>query len=209
MVIWVQRTQKENIKGVNVANISGADKFKRLHVIKEAIDEGKTDIQIAEEYGMSLRTVQRNRIYLKDLAIADLTNKEISSKREELYLELLEATGEIRGLFDFYKTPQICPICKGNRVITVDEKSNPCTLCHSKGVIHFPKEARRFYDAWLEAVELRAKLYGLDTIKVDSLVQLNQFNQYSSIPDIIDAESGKTLADMIKVRHESKLKKLS
>jgi len=193
-----------------VANISGADKFKRLHNIKEAIEEGKSDTEIAKDLGMSLRAVQRNKTYLKDLAVADLTNKEISAKREELYLELLDATGEIRELFNFYKEPQICPICKGTKTVTVgEEKTIPCNLCHSKGFIHFPKEARRFYDAWLEAVELRAKLYGLDTMKVDSLVQLNQFNQYNSIPDVIDAESGKTLADMIKDKHESKLKKLS
>jgi len=192
-----------------VANISGADKFKRLYHIKEAIDEGKTDIDIAKELGMSLRAVQRNKSYLKDLAIADLTNKEISAKREELYLELLEATGEIRVLFDFYKEPKICPICKGEKVIIINEKTTPCTLCHSKGGIHFPKEARRFYDAWLEAVELRAKLYGLDTMKVDSLIQVNQFTQYNSVSDVIDVESGKALADMIKDKHESKLKKLN
>jgi len=192
-----------------VANISGADKFKRLYHIKEAIDEGKSDIQIAEELGMSLRAVQRNKSYLKDLAVADLTNKEISAKREELYLELLEATGEIRELFNFYKDPKICPICNGEKVITISEKMIPCELCNKKGFIHSPKEARRFYDAWLEAVELRAKLYGLDTMKVDSLVQLNQFNQYNSIPDVIDTESGKALASMIKDGHESKLKKLN
>ena len=196
-----------------MANISGADKFKRLHNIKEAIEEGKSDTEIAKDLGMSLRAVQRNKTYLKDLAVADLTNKEISAKREELYLELLDATGEIRGLFNFYKEPQVCPICKGSKTVTIvgdkGEKTTPCNLCHSKGFVHFPKEARRFYDAWLETVELRAKLYGLDTMKVDSLVQLNQFNQYNSIPDVIDSESGKALADMIKDKHESKLKKLN
>jgi len=194
-----------------VANLSTIDKFKRLHYIKEAIDEGKTDIQIAEELGISLRAIQRNRKYLKDLVVADLTNKEIAEKREELYLELLEATTEIRGLFDFYKDPQVCPICKGVKTITIivkkEERSTPCTLCRSTGVIHFPKDARRFYDAWLEAIEMRAKLYGLDTMKVDSLIQLNQFNKYT-IPDTIDATSGKILAETMKEQHENKLKKL-
>lgn len=194
-----------------MGNISGIDKLKRLHHIKEAIDEGKTDIQIAEELGISLRSIQRNRKYLKDLAVADLTNKEIAEKREELYLELLEATTEIRGLFDFYKTPQVCPICKGTKTILIKkknvEKYVPCSLCNGKGVVHFPKDARRFYDAWLEAIEMRAKLYGLDTMKVDSLIQLNQFNKYT-IPDTIDATSGRILAETMKEQHENKLKKL-
>ena len=194
-----------------MSDLSYTDKLKRLHKVKELVDEEKTDTEIASALGMSLRAVQRNRSYLKDLAIADLTNKEIAQKREELYLELLEATEEVKVMFDFYKVPRKCPICNGTGLLETDEaesKNKACSLCHGKMVIHFPKDAKRFFDAWIEAIEMRAKLYGLDTMKVDSLIQLNQFNQYQS-PDKVDSVSGNALAKLLKEQHEKKLKKIN
>lgn len=195
-----------------MGDVSSLDKFRRLHAMRDLIEEGKTDMEIVRELGMSLRSVQRNKRYLKDLAVADLTNKEISEKRQELYIELIEATEEIRNLFDFYKEVKTCPICKGVGVITVgedkDKTTRGCNLCFGKGVIHFPKDAQRFFNSWLEAVEMRAKLYGLDNMKVDNITQLNQFNQYN-IPDTIDVSSGKALAEMMKKQHEDKLKKIN
>lgn len=192
-------------------DLTHVDKLKRLHKIKELVEEEKSDTEIAKTLGMSLRAVQRNKVYLKELEVADLTNKDIAEKRKELYLELLEATEEVKELFNFYKTPKICPICKGTGVLNAeddDKKTKGCTLCNGKCVIHSPKDAKRFYDAWIEAIEMRAKLYGLDTMKVESLVQLNQFNQYN-IPDKVDTESGEILANMIKNQHEKKLKKVN
>jgi len=200
------------------------DVLKRIHRIKELVEEDKniSSHAIAQELGLSLRSVTRYRKYLDDLRVADLTNEDIANKREELYLELIEATNEIKGLFEFYKMPRVCPICKGVGKITVEKthkhsskdvkkttvkKDKPCELCFGKGVIHFPKDVKRFFDAWMEALQMRAKLYGLDTIKVESLTQLNQFNQYK-IPDTVDVQTGKVLANMIKENHENKLKQI-
>ena len=201
-----------------MSNITKIDTLKRLHAVKSLIDDEKTDFEIAETLGMSLRTVQRNRKYLSDLAVADLTNNEIAQKREELYLELLEATNDIRQLFEFYRDAKLCPICKGEGVVNYKTKNKQgiespaqrgCGVCNGKGVLHFPKDAQRFFSSWLEAIDMRAKLYGLDTMKVESLTQLNQFNQYNSVPERLDGESGRLLADMLKKNHEDRLKKIA
>jgi hypothetical protein len=196
-----------------MSNISKIDSLKRLYTVRELVEDGKSDTEIAEQLGMSLRTVQRNRKYLDDLSIADLTNKEIAQKREELYLELLSATEEIKSLFELYKTPKQCPVCNSIGAVTIlndrgEEIKSSCPLCFGSGLLHSPKDAKRFLDSWLEAIEMRAKLYGLDTMKVESLTQLNQFNQYN-IQDHVDVESGKILSNMIKEQHEKKLKHIN
>ena len=91
-------------------------------------------------------------------------------------IELVEATEEAKKLFEFYR----------------DKEDSVA--------------AKRFFSSWLEAIQLRMKLYGLDSQKVESYTQINQLNQYSDIPDKIDMEAGARLADMMKRKHEQKLK---
>ena len=157
-------------------NITTVDRFNRLFQIKALVDEGKTDNQISEELGMSLPSVKRNIKYLDDLAVADLTSKEVGEKRGEIYVELVEATEEAKKLFEKYR-----------------EENDSVA-------------AKRFFSSWLESIQLRMKLYGLDSLKVESYTQINQLNQYSDISDKIDMEAGVRLADMIKRKHEQKLK---
>ena len=157
-------------------NITTVDRFNRLFQIKAFVEEGKTENQIAEELGMSLPSVKRNIKYLDDLAVADLTSKEVGEKREEFYIELVEATEEAKKLFEKYR----------------DDNDSVA--------------AKRFFSSWLESIQLRMKMYGLDSLKVESYTQINQLNQYSDIPDKIDMEAGIRLADMIKRKHEQKLK---
>lgn len=51
---------------------------------------------------------------------------------------------------------------------------------------------------------MRAKLYGLNNIKMDSFTQINTVN-YQHEPDKIDYVAGEKLADMLKKSHERKL----
>lgn len=84
-------------------NISGLERLQRMHSIKELLADNKSDSEIAQELGMSLDTVKRNKKWLEDVAVADLTSKEIGEKRAELYLELLEAAAEAQALFEKHK----------------------------------------------------------------------------------------------------------
>ena len=157
-------------------NITTVDRFNRLFNIKALVEEGKTDNQISEELGMSIPAVKRSMKYLEDLAVADLTSREVGEKRGEIYVELVEATDEAKKLFEYYR----------------DNNDSVA--------------AKRFFSSWLESIQLRMKLYGLDSLKVEAYTQINQLNQYADIPDKIDMVAGARLADMIKRKHEQKLK---
>lgn len=67
-----------------------------------------------------------------------------------------------------------------------------------------PSVARSFLTSWKDAFVEIAKIYGLESIKVDSLNQFN-INQYE-VPDKIDAKSGAILAEAIKKQHYEKRK---
>lgn len=127
---------------------------------------------------MSVTTLNRNKKYLEELSLSDLTPDEIGKKRAELYLELSEAGEEARGLFEKYK-----------------EEDKPIS-------------ARSFFMSWMEVIQLKMKLYGLDSVKIDSFTQINQqFNMNE--PDLIDKEIGDRLAKALKEGHERKLRNVS
>jgi predicted transcriptional regulator len=68
-----------------------------------------------------------------------------------------------------------------------------------------PQAANSWFLRWLDTIKLRMQLYGLDNVKIDSFTQVNQqFNTYT--PERIDAVAGQKLADIIKRKHEEKLK---
>jgi len=155
-------------------NLTTEERFRRLHEIRELVEEGLTDYEISEKTGIALASIKRNKKYLEDLAVADLTSKEISEKRGELYMELLEATLEAKKMFEKYR---------------------------DAGKATF---AKSFFSSWIEALDMRAKLYGLNNIKMDSFTQINTVN-YQHEPDKIDYVAGEKLADMLKKSHERKL----
>ena len=83
--------------------ISIAERHKRLTAIKELAESGKSDANIAEELGISLTTVKRNKKYLEELNLSDLTPEKIAEKRAEIELELIEAIGEAKAQFETNK----------------------------------------------------------------------------------------------------------
>jgi predicted transcriptional regulator len=158
-------------------NISSVERFKRLHEIKAYSEEGKTDNEIAKLTGMSIMAVKRNKKYLEELSVADLTSEEIGKKRGEIYVELVEATLEAQKMFEKYRD-------SGE-----------------------PNHAKKFFSSWLEAIQMRARLYGLDNIKADSYLQINQQFNAPIVPDRIDVEVGERIAKMLKDSHENKIRK--
>jgi hypothetical protein len=154
-------------------NVSTVDRMKRLLEIKSMIEEGKNENEILQATGMSRMAYYRNKKYIEELSIAQVDATEIADKRSELYLEAVEAAVEAREMFE--KT-------KG-----ISKNSN----------------ARMWFISWLETINLRMKLYGLDSIKVDSLTQINNNIQVIE-PDKVNAVDGDRIAAIIKKAHEER-----
>uniref|UniRef100_A0A6M3LPC2 Uncharacterized protein n=1 Tax=viral metagenome TaxID=1070528 RepID=A0A6M3LPC2_9ZZZZ len=197
--------------------ISDAERAQRLHAIDQYNQEGKTDYEISKDMGVSIDVVKRLQAYLNNLQKADISPKELAEKRSELYLELTQASAEARKLFDDYKIPLTCPRCKGDCTIsyfnkkTSKEYTITCDVCKGLGEIGRPYEANKFFQSWLDSIEKKAKLYGLDNQKNDAILQQFNFHSDKYIPDI--KLTGKTrvlsekLADKLKEDHENKVRK--
>ena len=151
-------------------------RFKRLHEVKKLVEEGKSSKEISEELGITNTSVDRSKRYLKELSVADLTNEEIANKRSEFFLEYEEIVEEIKGMYN---------IAKGAGELLA---------------------SKRFLNLWKEVVEAKAKLYGLDTVKASTFLQVNQQFNAPQIEDTIDLGVGEEIADLIKSSHEKKLR---
>lgn len=196
--------------------ISDSERSQRLHAIDQYNEEGLTNYEIAKTMGVSIDVVKRLQAYLKNLQKADISPKELAEKRSELYLELTEASAEAKKLFDEYKIPTICPRCNGSCIIVHFNKKNSkeyevtCEVCRGLGEIHKSLEANKFFRSWLDAIEKKAKLYGLDNQRNDAILQQFNFHGDRYIPDM--KMTGKTrelsekLADKIKQEHEDSVR---
>lgn len=71
-----------------MAGITEEERYRRLELIKERIDDGYTQEQISEELGIPVATVNRNVKYLKNLANADIKPADVAEKRAEIWLRL-------------------------------------------------------------------------------------------------------------------------
>lgn len=154
-------------------NISAVDRHQRLVKIQELKKDGYKDTEIAEELGMGLTTVKRNLVYLKDIAVSDLTPEDRGKKRAELDIALKEVALEAMEQYRYWR----------------DEK---------------PGSARSFLLLVKDTYMDMAKIFGLDTHKVDNFTQINQLNQYDT-PDKVDREVGRKIADAIKRKHEERV----
>ena len=160
-----------------MANITAVERTQRLLEVKDLLDQGITEpAAISKKIGLSLDAVRRNIRYLDDLAVSELDPVQMAEKRKELYVELIDAASEARKMFDKYKE-------------LTDGGVN----------------AKRFFDSWMETIKIRQNLFGLDSVKIDSLTQINTVNQYTPV-DKIDCRIGERITKAIKSDHESKLR---
>jgi len=194
-----------------MAAITNEERARRLGEIKRLQDDDKTDHAIAEEIGLPLQTVKREIKYLDLLGRSNLTPEILAEKRSELYLELVEATGEAKKLFELYKRPTVCPICNGAGYKVVDQDFTkagiiykigdnfPCAQCRGFGIIHRTTDADRFFKSWLETIEKKAALFGLDNVKSEGVTVNQQFNSL----DVTGVErvSGATAKLVNKLKH--------
>jgi predicted transcriptional regulator len=156
-------------------NITQKERMERMLKVKELMEDGLTPSQIATELGMTLPTVKRNAVYLEQLQQADLTAQEMSERRGELYLELMEATAEAKALFDDYK------------------------------VNGEPIHAKYMFAAWMDSIELRAKLYGLTQTKIDVNTQINTLNEYNRSADKLPAGSAEVIKKAVLDAHQKRV----
>jgi len=153
-------------------NISATERMKRIYEIKELTEAGMSPAQVSNELGMSLEAVKRNIKYLRELETSLLDPELVMAKRVELDNALLEAVEEARNMFFELK---------------------------GKGDI---KLARSFHQRWTETLMNRAKLYGLDTIKVENITQVNTQNNVFTEDVKLDKKTLDKIINSIVGSHE-------
>lgn len=192
----------KNLTSSGAGRIPDKERVRRLQQIDQLNKKGLQNTEIAKNMDVSLSVVKRLQKYLSNLRQADLTPEIIGNKRSEIYLELLEATAEARALFFRYKEPTACKKCDGTGL----HNEKMCASCRGLGEIHTTLDANRFFRSWLETIEKKAKLYGLDSIRADMTLQQFNFGD-KHIPEMkISKKVSETLSDMLKIEHEEALR---
>ena len=159
-------------------NVSIEDRYTRLYEIKRLLDEGRTKTEIANELGMDPRTVLRNMRYLESISQSLITPEELAERRQEIYMELIEATDKVKNLFDK---------CAGDQKLY--------------------GKASMFFNQWIEVLKARAELFGLNDTKPTNMIQINNNNApEEGTSQKIDIKAGKELAKLIKNQHEEKVR---
>jgi hypothetical protein len=105
----------------------------------------------------------------------------------------------------------MCQYCEGVGKIEIVEdgkiETEVCEECKGQGGMYFPRDANRFLETWTDIIEKKARLYGLDRMKADNLIQFNQYNTGKYVPDMKFDKKTKRLSDklsiMIKEQHEA------
>lgn len=156
-------------------SITQEERQQRMIEVKKLLDEGYSENQIAEELGMALSTVRNNKRYLKQLETADLSPEIIAEKRSEIYLELLEATDLAKGQFQSLKE--------------MDKHT----------------QARGYFNLWLDALKMRADLYGLTDNKINVNTQINNINEYE-YKDKLPSQQAEIIRKSLIEAHERKVR---
>ena len=169
-------------------SVTLAERVKRLTEIKKLADSGVSDVEIADQLGMTLASVKRAHKYLKEIAINELSPEEVAAKRIELDGELVKAAEEARKMFENYRDG--VELRDKNGKVVRDENGNPI-------LVPKPSLARDFHIRWVSTLMDRAKLYGLDNIKIESFTQINtQHNTYVGDNELSEDQKNK-IADII------------
>lgn len=156
------------------------DKVERILAVQELVEQGKKPYAISKELGIEIEGVYRNIKYAEELAVVNLTSKEISEKRRELYLEAYDMASKAKKAFE-------SALEEGQSIA-----------------------AKRYFDAWLDATKLRSKLYGTIIENPNQYIQINleqNKEAENDVPSILSKEVRKELSEKIKQEHEAKMRK--
>jgi hypothetical protein len=135
-----------------------------LYEVNKLLTQGKKAKEIAKDLDLPILTVYNFIKYLDEISISEISPKVLGKRRKEIDVEYLEAIQEAKALFFKYKDPEY------------DEEGN--VIREAK-----PSTAKGFYEKWTDTLQKRAKLYGLDNIKIESH-QYNQFNNSNNSYDL-------------------------
>ena len=152
--------------------VSLVDSIIRLKKISELVDDGKTSKEISKEMDVSLYIVERNRSYLNNLQIADLTKEDIAKKRSILYIEMETVEAEVRKHLDALK----------------DAKEKKYSTIKS------------YLEFWKSIIDSKARMYGVLEIKTDLV--FNQQINVSAVKDELDNSSREAIAKAMIKNHE-------
>jgi len=192
-----------------LSNVTQAERIKVILAIKELKDEGKSETRIAQDLNLDIRTVKRHTKYISDLKTSDLDGEAVAAKRQELYLELCSAEMEAKKLFDLYKTPKPCSACSGSgKIVTVkgeDKTVRLCKSCYGFGFLLNTLDANRFLKAWLDVIDRKVSLYGLDNVK-PNVVMNTQINNSYVEKDRIPASVAETIRTKLINNHEQSMR---
>ena len=194
---------------MDLARITDDERARRLFQIDRLVQDGYSDSAISTELGLSIDVVKRSQKYLENIKTADITPELLAEKRSELYLEFNEIAAEAKKQYELYKEPRLCGYCKGVGEVSgkKDEGMVTCGKCKGQGAMHNPRDANRFLVTWTQVIERKAKLFGLDNIRNDNVIQFNQFNQNNEyVPELkltgAAKQLSKQLATALKESHE-------
>lgn len=198
-----------------VGNISDQERVRRLKKMEDLTKENPeiSDQKIAEEMGMSLMAVKRNKIYLQELKKADITAQDAAEKRSEIWVAISELEEEAKAAYDLHKTPFHCPKCKGTGSYTKKtynkktqestEEPEICDACKGLGQIHQTGTIEKFLRLIAELLDRKMRLYGLD--KTQSLTVNQQFNTNLTYEaDKVPAKVKESIKDAIVGAHEKR-----
>jgi hypothetical protein len=161
-----------------MSQVTQVERMHRLIQMKDMVEDGLEPSEMATKLGCDINTVKRNMKFLDDLKIAELTGKEIAEKRQEIYLELMEASSQAKKKFE--------------EAMNEDKSS---------------LDIKRYFDSWLAALQMRAKLFGVIIEKPEQYIQINNLQgDYNPIHEIpIPGEIRRKLSEALKESHESKM----
>ena len=151
-------------------------RIKRLIAVKNFLDDGKTTKEIAVILDTREEAISQDRRYLRELLELGLTPDAINEKRGELYLEYCDATDEAKKLFEQYRDD---------------------TLAKST-------DKKRFFMAWIDTIDRKAKLWGFDNVKIDIGAINTQINQGVEYAEKLDYDTKQKIATAIKDDYEKR-----
>lgn len=158
-------------------SISTVDRFSRFLDVYRLDDGTRTVQEIADELDVPHKTIANIKRYIKELLEHGISPEALNDKRVEFYLEYCEAGAEAKSLFEKYR----------------DADANAVDI-------------KRFLTSWIEIIDKKAKLYGLEGTRVGEININTQVNQMNSSVDQVESRVQKRIAEVMKEEHEKKLK---
>lgn len=142
----------------------------RLVKVQQMMADNMTTADIAKVLGISEKGVRYYSTCIRALASSPLIVKNLDKIRQDLDNEILDAMSEAKNEFLRFKQPVVLKELKD-----VDTGKITQILCL------MPKHSVDFHNQWLNSIDKRAKLYGLDKHGIPDSVKKITFQSQTNI----------------------------